>query len=230
MRDYKEPISRVQKRHQLKRLFGIMGGMIFAFAIFIGGVRVGIQVEQERKRIVQQLPSRTTNNKEKEVKEESKKQESPSASEKQKEKMRFTFYDTLTKKGGTEQSAKKTKKATASREKETTTEKKEVVKSTPPPTTKNEEIKKVPVEKNLYFVQIASFKEKEMAESLKDRLTQKGYKVEVIAVQLEGIGLRYRVRLGEYTSLQEVQAVQKRVSEYLRDEEDIKETKVVSEQ
>jgi cell division protein FtsN len=224
MKDYKEPISRVQRRQQLKRLFGIMGGMIFAFAIFIGGVRVGIQVERERERIAQQAPSRPSSEDTK-VTEKSEKKETTPAPEKQEEKMQFTFYDTLTKKEGTEQANQKTQKATAPRDKEQTTEKNESVKSPPPPTTKDKETKKAPLEKELYFVQIASFTEKETAETLKDRLTQKSYKVQVIAVQLEGIGLRYRVRLGGYESLQEALDAQTRVSV----EEHITETMVVSE-
>jgi cell division protein FtsN len=225
MKDYKEPISRVQRRQQLKRLFGIMGGMIFAFAIFVGGVRVGIQVERERERITQQVPSQPTTREDKKATESTEKKETTPPPEKQEEKMEFTFYDTLTKKEGTEQATQKTEKQTAPREKEKLPEKKEAVKSTPPPTTKDKEPREALVEADLYFVQIASFTEKETAETLKDRLTQKGYKVQVIAVQLEGIGLRYRVRLGGYKSLQEALDAQTRIAV----EEHITETMVVSE-
>ena len=52
MRDYKESAQRGQKKSgQLKKFLAIMGGMIIAFAIFIGGVKVGIQMERERVRI-----------------------------------------------------------------------------------------------------------------------------------------------------------------------------------
>jgi cell division protein FtsN len=223
MKDYKEPISRVQKRQQLKRLFVVMGGMVFAFAIFIGGVRVGIQVERERERIAQQASSQPTRSEDKKATEGSEKKETaPSPKKQEEEKMEFTFYDTLTKKEDTEQADKKT---TPPSEKKKTTVQKEAVKSSPPPTTKDEATKKTPVEKDLYFVQIASFTEKETAEALKDRLTQKGYKVQVTAVQLEGIGLRYRVRLGGYKSLQEALDAQTKVSV----EEHITETMVVTE-
>jgi cell division protein FtsN len=225
MKDYKEPISRVQKRHQLKRLFGIMGGMVFAFAIFIGGVRVGIQVERERERIVQQVPSQPTNSKETNATEGREKEETAPPPEKTEEKMQFTFYDTLTKKEATKQATQKTEKASAPPEQEKTTDKKEAVKPSPPPSTKDEETKKAPVEKDLYFVQIASFTEKEKAEGLKNHLVQKGYKAQVAAVQLEGIGLRYRVRLGGYKSLQEALDAQTKISV----EEKISETMVVSE-
>ena len=225
MKDYKEPISKVQKRHQLKRLFVIMGGMIFAFAIFIGGVRVGIQVERERERIAQQAPSQPNSSEDKKTTEGSEKKKTVPAPEKKEEKMKFTFYDTLTKKEGTEQTTKKPEKTTAPSEKKKTTEKKEAVKPPPPPATKDEETKKAPVGKDLYFVQIASFTEREKAETLKDRLAQKGYKVQVVPMQLEGIGLRYRVRLGGYTNLQEALDAQTKVSV----EEHITETIVVSE-
>ena len=220
MKDYKEPISKVQKRQQLKRLFVVMGGMVFAFAIFIGGVRVGIQVERERERIAQQAPSQPTSSKDKKTTEGSKKKETTPPSKKQEEeKMEFTFYDTLTKKEGTD------KKTTPPTKKNKTTVKKEVVQPSPPPATKDEEPKKVPVKKDLYFVQIASFTEKEKAEGLKNHLQKKGYKAQVAAVQLEGIGLRYRVRLGGYRSLQEALDAQTKISV----EEHITETMVVSE-
>ena len=225
MKDYKEPISRVQKRHQLKRLFVIMGGMIFAFAIFIGGVRVGIQVERERERIAQQVPAQPTSREDEKTTEGSEKKKITPAPEKKEEKMKFTFYDTLTKKEDTEQATKKTEKTTAPSQKKKTTEKKKAVKPLPRPATKDEETKKAPTEKDLYFVQIASFTEKETAEGLKDRLSQKGYKVQVVPVQLEGIGLRYRVRLGGYKNLQEALDAQTKVSI----EENITETMVVSE-
>ena len=69
MKDYKESIPRGvprgQKRTQVKRFFVIMGGMIFAFAIFIGGVKVGIQMERERVRIAQEAASPMATTKEK---------------------------------------------------------------------------------------------------------------------------------------------------------------------
>ena len=91
-------------------------------------------------------------------------------------------------------------------------------------TTKGEEDTKTPVEKKYYFVQIASFREKATAEALKDRMAKKEYKVQVIPVQLKGMGLWYRVRLGGYTSLKKAQAAQKKISF----EENFTGTKVVS--
>jgi cell division protein FtsN len=197
MKDYKEPISRVQKRHQLKRLFGIMGGMIFAFAIFILGVKVGIQLERERVRVAQQTTSRTISGEDKEATEGNKKEDAAPATEKKEEKMEFTFYDTLTKKEGAEPETQKKEKTA---EKEKAPAKTEEAKKPPPPTAKTEKAKKPSVEK-VYFVQIASFREQATAEGLKDRLSKKGYTVQVIPVQLEGMGLWYRVRLGGYKTL-----------------------------
>lgn len=224
MKDYKEPISRVQKRHQLKRLFGIMGGMIFAFAIFILGIRVGIQLERERVRIAQQTTARTTVSEDKEAPESNAKEKATPAPEKEEDNMRFTFYDTLTKKEGVNQEVQKKEKTTAQKEQKKVTKHKEEVKTPSLPTTKVEKAKEAPVEKDLYFVQIASFREQETAEALKDRLAKKGYKLQVISVQLEEMGLWYRVQLGGYTSLKEAEAAQKKVSF----EEGFTGTKVVS--
>ena len=140
------------------------------------------------------------------------------ASEKKEENMEFTFYETLTKKEGAGQEPQKKEKTAAKKEQSKTTVKTQETKK-PPPTTK-----KAPVEKKQYFVQIASFREQATAEGLKDRLAKKGYKVQVIPVQLKGMGLWYRVRLGGYTSLKKAQAAQKKISF----EENFTGTKVVS--
>jgi len=229
MRDYRESIPRGasggvprgQKRSQFKRLFGIMGGMIFAFAVFIVGVRVGIQMERERVRIAQEATSPMTAGKE--VNDKSKASKASPAPEKKDDTMRFTFYETLTKKEGAEKGAQqKEKETTAKKEQANVTAKKEVKGVTPPVNKKLPEGKEAPKER--YFVQIASFKEKEAAEGLKGRLVKKGYTVQLIPVQIEGIGLWYRVRLGGYTTRQEAQTVQKRIAV----EENIEGTKVVS--
>jgi cell division protein FtsN len=220
MRDYKEPISKAQKRNQLTRIFGIMGGMVFAFVIFIVGVRVGIQIERERVRIAGGVTSPMPSGKTGEGTDKSNDKKSPPPPEEKDEKMKFTFYETLTKKERAEKEPPK----------EETAAQKEVVKKTeeakaPPPTpTKEEEVKKAAAEKGLFFVQIASFKEQEKAEGLRDRLAKKGYTVTVIPVQIEELGLWYRVRLGGYTTLQEAQEVQKRIAA----DENIEGTKVIS--
>jgi len=221
MRDYKESVPRGQKRSQLKRLFAIMGGMIFAFAIFIAGVKVGIQIERERVRIAEGVtaPMATTT---KESTSKSEKDKSSPPPEKKDDKMRFTFYETLTRKEG---AGKETQKgATEKKEQSNVTEKKGETKATPPKTAKVEETKKTPAPKDLYFVQVASFKEEAPAEGLKGRLAKRGYPIQVVPVQIQGMGLWYRVRLGGYATLEEAQAAQKRITV----EENIEGTKVVS--
>jgi cell division protein FtsN len=222
MRDYKEPISRVQKRSQLKRLFGIMGGMIFVFAIFIGGVKVGIQIERERVRIAQGVVSPEGGGAARKDTAETDKKPAPSPEKKDAE-MRFTFYETLTRKGGVEQETQEKEKAAKKEEPKATETKEEVRKPSPPPR-KEEEAKKPPAEEERYFVQVASFKEEETAEGLRNRLAKKKYPVHVVPVEIEGLGLWYRVRLGGYTTLQEAEKTQKRLAA----EENIKETRVVS--
>ena len=222
MRDYKEPISRAQKRGQLKRLLGIMGGMIFVFAIFIGGVKVGIQIERERMRIAEGVASPEAEDAaRKDTAQTDKKSAAPP--EKEDGKMKFTFYETLTRKEGAGKETTEKEKA-AKKEEPTTTDKKQEVQKPSSPTTKETKAKKPPAEEARYFVQVASFKEEETAESLRDRLAKKKYPVHVIPVQIEGLGLWYRVRLGGYTTVQEAEAVQKRIAA----EENIKETRVVS--
>jgi cell division protein FtsN len=217
MKDYKESIPRGvprgQKRTQVKRFFVIMGGMIFAFAIFIGGVKVGIQMERERVRIAQEAASPMATTKAKKGTDGSERDKSSPPAEKKDERMRFTFYETLTKKEG---AGKETHKEQTVKKGET--------KAPPPKTAKAEETKKTPAPKELYFVQVASFKEEATAEGLKSRLIKKGYAVHVVPVQIERMGLWYRVRLGGYTTLQEAQAARKRISV----EENIEGTKVVS--
>jgi len=229
MRDYKEPMPRGAprgpKRGPAKRFFGIMVGMVFAFAIFIGGVKVGIQVERDRVHIAEEVPATMSINKNNKETTEKKRQEKTSPpAEKKDDKMQFTFYDTLTRKEGGEQQ-QKGNGGEANKEQVKVAEKKgEPV----PKAVKGEEAKKTAGKKELYFVQIASFREKEQAEGLKGRLEKKGYTAQVLSVQLEGKGLWYRVWLGGYPGLKEAQAVQSRISGYLRDEERIKDSKVVS--
>ena len=97
-----------QKRSPVKRFFGIMGGMVFAFAIFIGGVKVGIQVERQRVHIAEEVPAPMSMNKDnKETTEKNAQEKTSPPAEKKDDKMQFTFYDTLTKKEGAEEEAAK---------------------------------------------------------------------------------------------------------------------------
>jgi cell division protein FtsN len=222
MRDYKESAQRVQKSSQRRRLFAIMGGMILAFAIFIGGVTVGIQIERERVRIAEEATSpMAPKAKEGAGTAKGETDKSSPAPQKKDDKMRFTFYETLTRK---EKTGNETRKETAKKEQIKVTENKGEQKAPPTKTAKVEETKKTPAPKELYFVQVASFKEEASAEGLKGRLAKKGYPIQVVPVQIQGMGLWYRVRLGGYATLEEAQAAQKRITV----EENIEGTKVIS--
>ena len=223
MRDYKEHLPkggpRVQKRGHGKRFFGVMVGMILAFAIFIVGIKVGIQVERERVRIVEEVPTTQSMNRDKkEAAGKNTQGKTASPGEKKDEKMQFTFYDTLTRKEGDQ---KKGKEEQVGKEHAAVAEKKS---ESPAKAAKAAKATAKAPAKELYFVQIASFKEQERAEGLKGKLTKKGYAVQVLPTQVEGKGLWYRVRVGGYASLKEAQAIQKKIAV----EEKIEGTKVVS--
>ncbi len=221
MRDYKESAHKGQKGSQLKRLLAIMGGMILAFAIFIGGVKIGIQIERERVRIAEGVIAPMPTGKEKEGAASSEQEKTTTPTPKKDDKMRFTFYETLTKKEG---AGKEAHKETTGKKEQKATEKKGEIKGPAPKTTKGKGIKETAAPTESYFVQVASFQEEATAEGLRKRLVNKGYPVHVVPVQIERMGLWYRVRLGSYTTLQEAQAAQKRISV----EEHIEGTKVVS--
>jgi cell division protein FtsN len=221
MRDYKESAQKGQKGSQLKRLLAIMGGMILAFALFIGGVKVGIQIERERVRIAEGVTEPMPAGKEKEGAASGEQEKATPSPQKKDDKMRFTFYETLTRKEGGGKEAQKDK--TAKKEPKAT-EKKGETKTPLPKTTKGKEIKGAAAPTESYFVQVASFQEEATAEGLRRRLAKKGYPVQVIPVQIAKMGLWYRVRLGSYTTLQEAQAAHKRITV----EEHIEGTKVVS--
>jgi cell division protein FtsN len=221
MRDYKESSPRGQKRSQLKRLLAIMGVMILAFAIFIGGVMLGIRIERERVRIAEGVTAPMPTSKGKEGTASSEKEKITTPPQKKDDKMRFTFYETLTKKEG---AGKETQKGPSTKKEQKIAEKKEETKAPLPKTAKGKEGKETAGPKESYFVQVASFQEEATADGLRRRLAKKGYPVQVVPVQIERMGLWYRVRLGEYTTLQEAEAAQKRISV----EEHIEGTKVVS--
>lgn len=220
MEDYKEPISRVQKRRQLKRLLAIMGVLVVAIVIFFLGVRIGIQVEKERMRISKAVSSKMEISKEAEPPHVTSKEmqtpdvgkgaEAPSVPEKKEEEMRLTFYETLTKK---ETSAKREEPRQKS--------------GVEPPVSRDvKEARKAVVPKTLYFVQVGSFRNRERAEALREDLLKKGYKVDVTSVEIEDKGHWYRVRLGGYRSLKEAQGVRRKVLV----EEKIQGARVVSKQ
>jgi cell division protein FtsN len=221
MRDYKESPQRAQKGGQLKKLLAIMGGMILAFAIFIAGVKVGIQIERERVRIAEGVTEPMPAGKEKEGAASSEQEKTTPSTQKKDDKMRFTFYETLTKKEG---AGKEAQKESTRKKEQKVAAKKVEAKAPLKKTTKLKESKEAAAPKENYFVQIASFQEEATAEGLRTRLVKKGYPAQVVPVQIERMGLWYRVRLGAYTTLQEAQMAQKRISV----EEHIEGTKVMS--
>jgi cell division protein FtsN len=220
MRDYKESAKKDKKRSQLKRLLTIMGGMILAFAIFIAGVTVGIHIERVRVRIAEGVTAPIPTGKEKEGAASSEQEKTTPYAQKKDDKMRFTFYETLTKKEG---AGKEAQKGTKGEKEQKVAEKKRGAKTPLPKTTKVKEIKEIAAPTKSYFVQVASFQEEATAEGLRRRLTKKGYPVQVVPVQIERMGLWYRVRLGAYATFEEAQAAQKRIIV----EEHIEGTKVV---
>jgi cell division protein FtsN len=220
MRDYKESSQKGQKGGQLKRLLVIMGGMILAFAIFIAGVKVGIQMERERVRIAEEVTAPMPTAQEKEGAARSEQGKAASSPQKKDDKMRFTFYETLTKKEG---AGKETQKETTGKKEQKAKEKKGEIKTAVPKTAKGKESREAAAATESFFVQVASFQEEATAEGLRKRLAKKGYPVQVVPVQIAKMGLWYRVRLGSYPTLQEAQAAQKRITV----EEHIEGTKVV---
>jgi septal ring-binding cell division protein DamX len=221
MRDYKESVQKGQKGSQLKRLLAIMGGMILAFSLFIGGVMVGIHIERERVRIAEGVTAPMPAGKEKEGAASSEHEKTTPPTQKKDDKMRFTFYETLTRKEG---GGKEAQKETTGKKEQKIAEKKGEIKTPQPKTTKGKEIKETAAPTENYFVQVASFQEEATAEGLRRRLAKKGYPAQVIPVQIAKMGLWYRVRLGSYTTREEAQSAQKRITV----EEHIEGTKVVS--
>lgn len=212
MNGYREPISKAQKRRQLKRLSAIMGGMILAFVIFMLGVWMGTQWESERVHISHGRRPLSRVDKGEGPSGKGKVAEAPSAPEQEQEEMRFTFYETLTKKEGPDRKIEGEERG--GREKVTVTS---------PPTRKVKEVEKVPEKTDLYFVQVGSFQEQRKAEALRDRLANGGYKTQLVPVEIEDRGLWYRVRLGGYKSLKQAQAVKHKVAV----EEDIRGAKII---
>lgn len=213
MGDYREPMSKVQKRRQLKRLSAIMGGMVVVFVIFVLGVMVGIRLEKERMHISHKTPRESNVDKGEGRPGRGKMTKAPSAPEKEQEEMRFTFYETLTKKERPDREIEKEEKG--GRERLTVTS---------PPPGRVKEVEKVREKKDLYFVQVGSFREEGKAEALRNRLANRGYRTQLVPIEIEGRGLWYRVRLGGYKSLKQAQAVKEKVAA----EEDIKGARIIT--
>ena len=199
MKDFKEAVSVTQRRRQFKRLLTIMGIMFLMFITFVLGMMVGIKIEKKRvelttsekirQKIVKprvetapQAPGVTTSSvterPTKETPVEGLAEKAPQTPPQKEDDLKLTFYETLTKKGA-EQTTTVTPKTTG-------------------PPTPTQEVKKVKGSEKHYFVRVASFRNKEYAEALKDRLAKQGYDAQVNLVEIPRIGRWYRVRVGAY--------------------------------
>lgn len=227
MKEYREAVVVAQRRRQIRRLGVILTAIVVVFVSFVLGMMVGMQMERKsatwsppdalsRQKIVMparepsRFPAPTSQRTE-----PSQAQEVPEASgteavtptprdakpavPKKEEDVKLTFYDTLTKKTPGDTVARASEKPRVSKP------------STP-------EVK-VPALKEGYYVYVASFQNREYAQTLRDRLAKGGYAVHVVPVELTGKGKWYRVTLGAYPTREEAERVKASVAkaEKIRD-------------
>ena len=172
-----EPRVRRQGRLAARRLLAFIGAIFLGLLLFSSGVLMGIKMERKRSAALKGASPL-------QVEVEGALKEAKSASQKVEEgKVPLTFYETLTKeeKGPkvTEEKAKKGEKAPEVK---------------PPP-------------RDLYFVQVASFRQKANAQSLMRRLKEKGYEVRIVQVTL-GKGKKWwRVKVGGFAERGEAERV-----------------------
>ena len=172
-----EPRVRRQGRLAARRLLAFIGAIFLGLLLFSSGVLMGIKMERKRSAALKEASPL-------QVEVEGALKEAKSASQKVEEgKVPLTFYETLTKeeKGPkvTEEKAKKGEKAPEVK---------------PPP-------------RDLYFVQVASFRQKANAQSLMRRLKEKGYEVRIVQVTL-GKGKKWwRVKVGGFAERGEAERV-----------------------
>lgn len=62
-----------------------------------------------------------------------------------------------------------------------------------------------------FILQIASFRERERAESLRDRISQSGFQAQVLAINLPSGEIMHQVRVGPYAQIVEAQQVAKAI-------------------
>jgi len=67
------------------------------------------------------------------------------------------------------------------------------------------------ISKVKYKIQLASFQDLDGARIFSEQLQAKGYKPYILEVKLEGKGSMYRVRIGEFNSLEEAQKIAKEI-------------------
>ena len=175
-----EPRVRKQGRLAARRLLAFIGAILLGLLIFSSGVLMGIKMERRRSAALKEASPL-------QVEVEGALKEAKAEKEKEKGKVPLTFYETLTKEEKEGAAERKAAKEEAKREEER------------PPEVK-------PPAAELYFVQVASFRQEANAKSLMRRLKEKGYKVRIVQVTL-GKGKWWRVKVGGFAERGEAERV-----------------------
>jgi len=175
-----EPRVRKQGRLAARRLLAFIGAILLGLLIFSSGVLMGIKMERRRSAALKEVSPL-------QVEVEGALKEAKAEKEKEKGKVPLTFYETLTKEEKEGAAERKAAKEEAKREEER------------PPEVK-------PPAAELYFVQVASFRQEANAKSLMRRLKEKGYKVRIVQVTL-GKGKWWRVKVGGFAERGEAERV-----------------------
>lgn len=174
-----EPRVRKQGRLAARRLLAFIGAILLGLLIFSSGVLMGIKMERRRSAALKEVSPLQV-----EVEEALKEAK---AEKEKKGKVPLTFYETLTKEEKEGAAERKAAKEETKREEERAPEVK-------------------PPAAELYFVQVASFRQKANAKSLMRRLKEKGYKVRIVQVTL-GKGKWWRVKVGGFAERGEAERV-----------------------
>lgn len=175
-----EPRVRKQGRLAARRLLAFIGAILLGLLIFSSGVLMGIKMERRRSAALKEASPL-------QVEVEGALKEAKAEKEKEKGKVPLTFYETLTKEEKEGAAERKAAKEEAKREEERAPEVK-------------------PPAAELYFVQVASFRQEANAKSLMRRLKEKGYKVRIVQVTL-GKGKWWRVKVGGFAERGEAERV-----------------------
>ena len=175
-----EPRVRKQGRLAARRLLAFIGAILLGLLIFSSGVLMGIKMERRRSAALKEVSPL-------QVEVEGALKEAKAEKEKEKGKVPLTFYETLTKEEKEGAAERKAAKEEAKREEERAPEVK-------------------PPAAELYFVQVASFRQEANAKSLMKRLKEKGYKVRIVQVTL-GKGKWWRVKVGGFAERGEAERV-----------------------
>jgi len=175
-----EPRVRKQGRLAARRLLAFIGAILLGLLIFSSGVLMGIKMERRRSAALKEASPL-------QVEVEGALKEAKAEKEKEKGKVPLTFYETLTKEEKEGAAERKAAKEETKREEERAPEVK-------------------PPAAELYFVQVASFRQEANAKSLMRRLKEKGYKVRIVQVTL-GKGKWWRVKVGGFAERGEAERV-----------------------